>query len=185
MENKANPNTKLVFETWPIDRLIEYSSNPRKNDEAVQEMVAAIKEFGFRIPIVALSDGLIVDGHLRYKAARYLGLKDVPVVLADELTKAQIKAFRLMANKSASWAQWDIELLKIEFEDLKELGYDLKLTGFELSEIDTLMETVDVDAPAPKDESRNLLLVECEGERELEKLFNEIKERGFKCKVMS
>ena len=70
-------------------------------------MASAIKEFGFRIPIVAKSDGGVVDGHLRLKAARKLGLADVPVALADELTDTQIKAFRLLANRSASWAEWD------------------------------------------------------------------------------
>jgi ParB-like chromosome segregation protein Spo0J len=70
-------------------------------------MAAAIREFGFRIPIVAKSDGSVVDGHLRLKAARKLGLTEVPVALADELTDAQIKAFRLIANRSATWAEWE------------------------------------------------------------------------------
>jgi ParB-like chromosome segregation protein Spo0J len=106
-------------------------------------MVAAISEFGFRIPIVVKSDGLIVDGHLRYKAARHLGLTEVPVVLADELSDEQIKAFRLLANRSANWAQWDNELLKLEFQELEDLGYDLKLTGFNENEIDNLMNLPD------------------------------------------
>ncbi len=92
----------LRLEHWPLDRLIEYSRNPRRNDEAVDQMVGAIAEFGFRIPIIARSDGLVVDGHLRLKAARRLQMDSVPVVLADELSEAQIKAFRLLANKSAN-----------------------------------------------------------------------------------
>ena len=121
---------KLKVEEWPIDRLVEYASNPRKNDEQVDRMCGAIREFGFRIPVVAKSDGLVVDGHLRLKAARRLGLKTVPVALADELSDAQIKAFRLLANKSASWASWDDDLLKIELGELQGLGFDLALTGF-------------------------------------------------------
>jgi hypothetical protein len=109
----------LKVEQWPIDRLIPYARNPRKNDAQVDRMCAAILEFGFRIPIVARSDGSIVDGHLRLKAARKLGLKDVPVALADELSDVQVKAFRLLANQSANWAEWDNELLALELEELK------------------------------------------------------------------
>ena len=97
----------LKTESWPIERLVPYARNPRKNDEQVERMVAAIREFGFRIPVVAKSDGTVVDGHLRLKAARKLGLMEVPVALADELTDAQVKAFRLLANRSANWAAWE------------------------------------------------------------------------------
>lgn len=125
----------LKVEQWPIDRLIPYVRNPRKNDEQVDRMASAIKEFGFRIPIVAKSDGSVVDGHLRLKAARKLGLKEVPVALADELTEAQVKAFRILANKSANWAEWEPDLLKLELQELQELDFDLELTGFEAGEL--------------------------------------------------
>jgi len=134
MDSKA-----LKVEQWPIERLIEYARNPRKNDSEVDRMASAIREFGFRIPIVAKSDGSVVDGHLRLKAARKLGLAEVPVALADELTDAQIKAFRLLANRSASWAEWDNELLALELGDLKELGFDLTLTGFGEVELGALL----------------------------------------------
>lgn len=127
--------SKLKVEQWPIEKLIPYARNPRKNDAQVDRMVSAIKEFGFRIPVVAKSDGTVVDGHLRLKAAQKLGLKEVPVALADELTEAQVKAFRLLANKSANWAEWDDELLKLELEELKELDFDLALTGFDAGEL--------------------------------------------------
>ncbi len=126
----------------PVEDLIEYARNPRKNDNVIDKMVASIKEFGFRIPIVAKSDGTVVDGHLRLKAAKKLGLKEVPVVIADDLSEAQIKAFRLMANKSANWAEWDIELLNLEFKELEDLNFDLELTGFELDEIDFNLPSV-------------------------------------------
>ncbi len=125
----------LTVETWPVDRLIPYARNPRKNDTAVEQMCGAIREFGFRIPIVAKSDGTVVDGHLRLKAAQRLGLVDVPVALADDLSEAQIKAFRLLANRSANWAAWDDDLLALEFQDLRDLGFDLGLTGFDAGEI--------------------------------------------------
>lgn len=125
----------LEVEMWPIERCIPYCRNPRKNDEVVDKMVSAIKEFGFRIPIVAKSDGSVVDGHLRLKAAQKLGMTEVPVALADDLTDAQVKAFRLLANQSANWADWDNELLKLELLDLKELDFDLELTGFDAKEL--------------------------------------------------
>lgn len=134
----------LKVEQWSIDKLIPYARNPRKNDEVVERMASAIKEFGFRIPIVARSDGSIVDGHLRLKAAKKLGMTDVPVALADELTDAQIKAFRLLANQSANWAEWDSELLRLELEDLKELDFDLNLTGFNPGELEEIAGIDDI-----------------------------------------
>ena len=125
----------LKVETWSIDRLIPYARNPRRNDEQVDRMASAIREFGFRIPIVAKSDGSVVDGHLRLKAAQKLGLTEVPVALADELTEAQVKAFRILANKSANWAEWEPDLLKLELQELQELDFNLELTGFDAEEL--------------------------------------------------
>lgn len=129
----------LKMESWPVDRLVMYARNPRKNDEQVDRMVSAIREFGFRIPVVARSDGTVVDGHLRLKAAKKLGMEEIPVVLADELSEAQVKAFRLLANRSANWADWDNELLAQEFAELKEMNFDLDLTGFGLEEVDLVV----------------------------------------------
>lgn len=128
----------LQVETWPIERLIPYARNPRKNDAQVDRMCGVIKEFGFRIPVVAKSDGSVVDGHLRLKAALKLGMTDVPVALADELTDAQVKAFRLLANKSANWAEWDSELLGLELGELQDMDFDLSFTGFDPDEIAAL-----------------------------------------------
>ena len=129
----------LHIEHWPLDRLHGYARNPRKNDHAVEKMAGVIREFGFRIAIIARSSGEIVDGHLRYKAACLLGLDTVPVILADDLTDTQIKAFRLLANRSATWAEWDDELLQLELADLSALDYDLSLTGFDADELAELL----------------------------------------------
>jgi len=137
----------LTVEEWPIGRLIPYAKNPRKNEHAVERMMAAITEFGFRIPIVARSDGSVVDGHLRLKAGQRLGLATVPVALADDLSAAQIKAFRLLANRSATWADWDNEFLRHELSALRIDGFDLALTGFDLPEIASLFATPDEGAP--------------------------------------
>ena len=122
---------KMQIEYWDIDRLIPYARNPRKNDEAAQKLAGLIREFGFKVPIVARSNGDIIDGHARLKAARILGMDEVPVVLADEWTPAQVKAFRLAVNRSAEWAEWDDDLLELELDDLKLEEFDLSLIGFE------------------------------------------------------
>src|SRR3981189_2676021 len=119
------------IQIWPIDRLIFYTRNPRKNDAAVDRMCSSIREFGFKIPVLARSDGEVVDGHLRLKAARKLEITEVPVILCDEWTVSQVKAFRLMVNRSVTWADWDEELLALELSDLKECDFDLSLTGFD------------------------------------------------------
>jgi len=129
----------LQHETWPIDKLIEYARNPRKNDHAVDRVAAAIREFGFRVPVVAKSDGTVVDGHLRLKAAKKLGLTEVPVVLADDMTDLQIKAFRLSVNKMAELAEWDDELLALELGELHAADFDMALLGFDASELSIKM----------------------------------------------
>jgi DNA modification methylase len=131
------------IELWPIDKLIFYARNPRKNDGAVDRMVASIREFGFKIPVLARSNGEVVDGHLRLKAARKLKITEVPVILCDEWTEAQVKAFRLMVNRSVAWADWDEELLSLELLDLKNLDFDLGLTGFEDQELAQLLAAQD------------------------------------------
>jgi DNA modification methylase len=130
---------EIKFEHWPTSRLTPYARNPRKNDHAVEQMAGAIREFGFRLPIVAKSTGEICDGHLRYKAALHLGLEQVPVILADDLTETQIKAFRILVNRSATWADWDEDLLRLELEELKLDDFDLALTGFDDDELLEIM----------------------------------------------
>lgn len=133
-KNEAQGGTEapeMQIEYWDIDKLVPYVRNPRRNDDAVPKMAGLIKEFGFKVPVVIRSDGEVVDGHLRLKAARQLGMEQVPVVLADEWTPAQVKAFRLAVNRSAEWAEWDEELLKLELADLKLEDFDLDLIGFE------------------------------------------------------
>src|ERR1700733_11996844 len=105
--NKRSPpipqETPMEVQIWPIDKLVFYARNPRKNDAAVDRMCGSIREFGFKIPWLVRSDGEVIDGHLRLKAARKLGITDIPVILCDEWSSAQVKAFRLLVNRSASW----------------------------------------------------------------------------------
>src|SRR5712671_3454947 len=131
------------IETWPIERLVEYPRNPRKNDGAVDRMCGSIREFGFKIPCLVRSSGEVVDGHLRLKAARKLGIAEIPIILCDEWTEAQVKAFRLMVNRSVTWADWDDDLLGLELLDLKNLDFDLGLTGFDDEELTRLLAAQD------------------------------------------
>jgi DNA modification methylase len=129
----------MTLEVWPVSRFVPYCRNPRKNDHAVDRMAASINEFGFKIPILARSNGEVVDGHLRLKAAAKLKLAEVPVILCDEWTDAQVKAFRLMVNRSVNWADWDTELVALEIQELKGFDFDLALTGFDPPEIDEFL----------------------------------------------
>jgi ParB-like chromosome segregation protein Spo0J len=139
----TSPSVTQNIEYWPIEQLVEYPRNPRKNDAAVDRMCASIREFGLKIPALARSDGEIVDGHLRLKAARKLGITEIPVILCDEWTPAQVKVFRLMVNRSVTWAEWDGELLSQELLALKDLDFDLGLTGFEDEELARLLASQD------------------------------------------
>ncbi len=103
-------------------------------------MVESIQEFGFRIPVLAQSDGAIIDGELRLLAAIQLEMEEIPIVLADGMTLQQVKAFRLMANSSSAWSKWDDELLALELEELRTDDFDLQLTGFPLSDVEDLLE---------------------------------------------
>jgi hypothetical protein len=129
------------IETWPLSRIVEYARNPRKNDAAVDRMCASMREFGFKIPCLVRSDGELIDGHLRLKAARSLGLREIPVMLCDEWTAEQVKAFRLLVNRSATWADFDDELLGLELQDIQGADFDLSLTGFDAGEIDDVLAT--------------------------------------------
>src|SRR5436305_12211182 len=149
------------IQNWPIERLVPYARNPRKNDSAVDRMCGSIREFGFKIPVLARSNVEVVDGHLRLKAARKLGITEIPVILCDEWTEAQVKAFRLLVNRSVTWAAWDEELLAIELQELNAEDFDLTLTGFDQREIDGLLaipeeEEANAAPPLPENPASRL-----------------------------
>lgn len=125
---------------WPIEKVIPYPKNARKrSDRAVDKVAASIKEFGWQQPIVVDRKGVIIAGHTRLLAAKKLRLTEVPVHVAQNLSPAQVKAYRLMDNRSHQESAWDLELLGPELLDLKGLEFDLGLTGFEQREIDELL----------------------------------------------
>lgn len=112
-----------------ITEIFPYENNPRNNDDAVQPVADSIREFGFKVPIIIDKAGTIVAGHTRYRAAQMLGIKEVPVIVADDLNENQIKAFRLIDNKASEFAEWDFVALD---EELK--GIDIEAFDFDFSE---------------------------------------------------
>jgi DNA modification methylase len=120
----------MQVELRGIETVRPYEQNPRVNDQAVEAVAKSLREFGFRQPIVVDADGVIICGHTRWKAAQKLGLKQVPVHVATDLTPAQVKAYRLADNQTATLAEWNYDLLPLELKDLQGLNFDLSLLGF-------------------------------------------------------
>lgn len=135
----AKQEAFLQIEQLSVDDLIPYAKNSRTHSaEQVAQIAASIREFGFTNPVLIDSEGGIIAGHGRVQAARKLGIAEVPCIMLDNLTELQKQAYIIADNKLALNAGWDDELLKIEFAELKEQGFDLELTGFTLGEIDAL-----------------------------------------------
>lgn len=137
------------IEYWPLKKIKPYPSNPRINAEAVAFVANSIKEFGFRNPIIVDNAGVIIAGHTRLKAAKKLGLKEAPVIVADDLSDEQVKALRLADNKTAEAAEWDLNLLDQEISEIADI--DMSDFGFELDEFE-LDEEPDDDADAVDDD---------------------------------
>jgi DNA modification methylase len=136
------------IELWPIDRPKPYPKNARHwSATAVAKVASSIREYGFRQPIVVDAHDVIIIGHLRLEAAKSLGLNEVPVHVARDLTPAQVKGLRLMDNRSHEEADWDPSLLGPELADLSALDFDLSLTGFDVHQLDKLLRD-------PMDEER-------------------------------
>ena len=175
---------KLKVEYRNVADLAPYVNNPRLNDGAVDAVAASIKEFGFKVPIVVDSDGVIVTGHTRLKAAKKLGIDMVPVIVADDLTPEQVKAFRLADNKTSELAEWDLGKLDIELDgitdiDMGDFGFDVDIDdqGF-----------ADEKMPEDKDvgiDDDKALVVDCENENEMEKMFAKLTEEGYNCRIIT
>ena len=156
-------NVNVKVKQKKLSSITPYWRNPRDNDESVPETAASIRRFGFKVPIVVDTEGVIVTGHTRYKAATELGLETVPVIVADDLTPAECKAYRLADNKVGEKSRWngealiaellelqDSELLETDEITMDEFGFDLIETPEEAAEEEET-ETTDFDyeAPAP------------------------------------
>lgn len=123
-----NERPEIVYKK--IGKVKPYERNPRKNDSAVDSVAESIKQFGFRVPVVVDSKGTIVCGHTRYKAAKKLGIDEIPCIVADDLTEEQITAYRLVDNKTQELSTWDFGKLIAELKELTD-AFDMTLMGFD------------------------------------------------------
>jgi ParB-like chromosome segregation protein Spo0J len=151
---------RLKIEYLETDNLIPYINNPRINGNAVDAVAGSIAEFGFRNPIIIDKNNVIIAGHTRLLAAKKLGLAEVPVIRADDLTETQVKALRIADNKTAELAEWDTEMLALELEEIGDL-----FTGFTESELADLLSppsAIDLaDEDVAEDERSDRLTYRC------------------------
>lgn len=152
----------MEIREFGIDEIKPYEKNPRKNEDSVKFVANSIKEFGFKMPIVIDADNVIAAGHTRWKAAKQLGLEKVPCIKADDLSPAQIKAFRLADNKVGEFSQWDMDLLGDELKDLGDV-FDMGDFGF--------FDPMDDDAPTGDDDDFDV-------DKELENIEDPITQPG-------
>lgn len=150
----------MKIELRPLADITPYENNPRINDGAVDAVAASLREFGFRQPIVVDEAGVIICGHTRFKAATKMGLAEVPVHVATDLTPEQIRAYRIADNRTAELSEWNMELLPLELADLQDAGLDWSLLGFDNRELQKMLDQgakaglTDPDAiPEPPDEA--------------------------------
>ena len=170
---------------FKVEELIPYINNPRNNNDAVDKVAASIKEFGFKVPIVIDKDNVVVTGHTRLLASKKLGLQEVPCVIADDLSPAQIKAFRIADNKVSEYAEWDEDMLKVELEELEEMNFDLDSVSIDFSDFDMALDLEDTEEGQEQEENIytkeiNIPQYEITGEcPKLEELVNEEKTKSL------
>ncbi len=134
------PELKIVY--LPIEKIKPYKDNPRDNSKAIKKVAKSINDNGFRQPLVLDKNNVIITGHTRFEAAKTLGLEKLPCIIAADMSKEKVKAYRIADNKVAEYSTWNDSLLASEMEALKELGFDLDETGFSEVEIMELTEDI-------------------------------------------
>lgn len=173
-----------------IKTIKPYANNPRKNENAVEPVANSIREFGFRQPIVVDADNTIIAGHTRLEAAKQLGLAEVPVIVADDLTREQVKAYRLADNKTGELADWDLDRLDIELGDIA----DIDMGRFGFGDMDMMDGEGLEDAPPDSADMGRVdiayqekygVIVMCASEEEQEDVYNDLTAQGLKCKVVN
>ena len=174
------------------DELIPYANNPKEHpDEQVKKIASSIKNYGWDQPIVVDGDGEIIKGHGRLQASEVLGLDEVPVIRRDDLTDAEAKAARIADNKTAE-SPWSDDLLGAELDLLADTQIDIDTLGFDDDELDDILDAgIDDGPPDPADETALGLdaeyevIVECADESEQERVFTELTEEGYECRINS
>jgi hypothetical protein len=185
----------MQIEMRPLDRIIPYARNARKiSERAIEKVAASIQEFGWQQPIVVDAKGVIVVGHTRLLAARRLKLPGAPVHVAAHLTPAQVKAYRLMDNRSHQEATWDMSMLGVEIMELKALGTDLKLTGFDATELSGSDDfslggwddegKLGPEKKAAGDGLEFRIVVDCTSEMQQTELMDRFEGEGLKCRPL-
>jgi len=188
--NRVKNQAPLEIEMMPIADITPYANNPRDNTDAVDAVAASIKEFGWLNPIEIDHEGVIIRGHTRYAAAQKLGLTEVPVVYADDLTEEEATAWRLADNKTAELAEWDEEKKAAELEDLKAFEPTMAVFGFDDSEWGGSDEEDpdddgEDDSRGPLPGNQYAVIVMCKNEAHQETVYNALTQRGFNCRVVA
>ena len=147
---------ELKIEYVDIDSIKPYENNPRHNEEAIPYVMNSIKEFGFKNPIIIDKNNVIIAGHTRLESAKRLGMKEVPIIYADDLTEEQVKAFRLADNKVSEKAEWNFELLDEELEDL-----DIDMSNFGFDKIEDIDINSFFEDSEPKQEENKKEIIIC------------------------
>ena len=167
-----------------IRDLIPYANNPRNNDKAVEAVAASISNFGFKVPIVIDKNNIIVAGHTRAKAAKKLGIETVPVIIADDLTEEQVRAFRLADNKTGELAEWDLEKLSEELAGISEIN--MESLGFIEEKQEEESDTNEAEEEvATTYQTQHGVIVMCTSEAEQESIYNELTGEGYECRVVA
>lgn len=177
-----------TYKTVPVAELIPYARNSRTHSpQQVDKIAASIREFGFLSPIIVDGKSGIVAGHGRVMAAQKLGLATLPVIEAAHLTEAQKRAYVIADNRLALDAGWDNDMLKIELQDLDAEGFDLSLTGFEVSELSAMFDPEEEDELPDQQDLQAVfeVAVECNDETQQETVFNLLTQQGYKCRILT
>lgn len=129
----------MTVEILPIDAIKPYEKNPRNNDEAAAKLCDSIRAFGFRVPVLIDDQNVIICGHTRHKAAKMLGMTELPCIHASDMTPAQVRAYRIADNKYGEMSVWDMSLLRGELEALSDMQFDVSCLGFGQDEMEEVL----------------------------------------------
>ena len=168
----------MQIKSIETNKILPYINNPRKNLN-IDKVASSIKEFGFQQPIVIDKNNTIIVGHTRFEAAKKLGLKEVPVQIAD-LTETQAKSYRIADNRLNEDASWDTKLLNLEFNDLLSKEFDLDLLGFTTDEVDNLFLKTDQESDKEINENLDLAEETLSDVKMIQLFFNQENEAKFR-----
>lgn len=169
---------KLEIKYIPINDIKPYKNNPRLNEEAIPYVMKSIREFGFKNPIILDKNNVIVAGHTRLESAKRLGMKEAPVIYADDLTEEQVKAFRLVDNKVSEKSMWDYSKLDEELDSI--LDIDMSMFDFDINTDCVEIERIDL---SNKEFEKYEIIITCQNEIELEENYNKLTKEGYKCTI--